>query len=189
MNILKNTTIIVMVSLSVAISQTLSAAEVRKISPEVLLDSSPNKVWRVSVLCAEIDEARFIERAGETGKWCAKELPTACSRKKVKIAKKVCGTHFERNVAKYRASQGDAAEEIVNQGQQSTASDTGALVAGIEASESEIGELPVDSEVRDKGPTLTQEILEIEEEKVRLQKKKLELERLKLELEKQKQTQ
>ena len=184
-------------SLAVFSALSVSAAEVRKISPEVLLDGYSNKVWSVSVVCAEIDDARFIERVGDSGKWCARDLPTTCSNKKVKVAKKVCGTHFERSVAKYRASQGDGEDAVASE-----ITETEALVeaqdiapteltADIEAelktSAREAKQSQYDSSESDLRIAMTKEMLEIEEEKSRLRKKKLELELMKLELEKQKQ--
>lgn len=186
-----------LMSIVVFTTHNVSGAEVRKISPEVLLDGYSNKVWSVSVVCAEIDDARFIERVGDSGKWCARDLPTTCSNKKVKVAKKVCGTHFERSVAKYRASQSDTSVEVrteiakvepAKEPQDTAPSD---LVADVDVelktSAPEVKQPQVDSPETDTRIAMTKEMLEIEEEKIRLQKKKLELELMKLELEKQKQ--
>ncbi len=82
-----------------------NAAEVRSISREVATDFDGDKILTVYVKCAGVTEERSLERLGENAKWCAEDLPTMCARKKVKVARKVCGTHFERLVNEYRLAK------------------------------------------------------------------------------------
>lgn len=85
-----------------------SAAEVRSISREVKSAFDGTPVWTVYIECAGVTEERAIERAQESKKWCAEDLPTMCARQKVKIAKKVCGTHYERLVSEFRVEKAKA---------------------------------------------------------------------------------
>jgi len=84
------------------ISGVVNAAEVRSISREVKSEIDGEVTWTVYITCAEIDEDRAIERVGSRGKWCSEDLPSMCGRKKVTVASKVCGTHFERLQDEYR---------------------------------------------------------------------------------------
>jgi len=87
------------------LSPILHSAEVRSISREVKSELDNEVVWTVYVKCAGITEERSIERTGNSRKWCAEDLPSMCSREKVKVAKRVCGTHFERLVSEYRVEK------------------------------------------------------------------------------------
>ena len=167
--------------------QTTMAAEVRKISPEVLGNEN---VWSVSVSCAEIDQPRVIERQGESGKWCAKELPTACSSRKLSVAKKVCGTHFERNIAKYQQTL-NKVDTVAIQEQKEPEIEVSVpdVEKVLEPVVETIAEIQTDTVATRIEPEedayfdLNKEILEIEEQKLLLREKRLELERKKLELE------
>ncbi|GHA04729.1 hypothetical protein GCM10008090_12700 [Arenicella chitinivorans] len=81
------------------------AAEVRSISREVKSELDGETIWTVHVKCAGISEERSIERTDSSRKWCSEDLPTMCSRKKVKAANNVCGSHFERLVGEYRVEK------------------------------------------------------------------------------------
>jgi len=85
-----------------------NAAEVRSLSREVKSAFDGDVVWTVYIECAGVTEERAIERAQDSRKWCAEDLPTMCSRQKVKVAKKVCGTHYERLVSEYRVEKAKA---------------------------------------------------------------------------------
>ncbi len=81
------------------------AAEVRSISREVKNEFDGEVSWTVYIKCAGVTEERAIERNGKKAKWCAEDLPTLCSKQKVKAANRVCGTHFERLVSEYRVEK------------------------------------------------------------------------------------
>lgn len=82
-----------------------NAAEVRSISREVKSELDGETIWTVYVKCAGVSEERSIERNDGSRKWCSEDLPTMCSRKKVKAANNVCGSHFERLVGEYRVEK------------------------------------------------------------------------------------
>ncbi len=185
-------------------SQWLSAAEVRKISPEIRHERISESLWSVNVVCADVEQIRVIERIGNKGQWCAKDLPGACSMRKVKAAKKVCGTHFERRVAEYRQQQdtvvatqpteasGDSSETI-NSEEQIRA------IAAQADREAELVQEPIEileeSEVANNvdasladstevSTALTNEMIAIEQEKIILAEKQLKLKLMELELKK-----
>ncbi len=91
-----------------------NAAEVRSISREVKSNFDDETVWTVYVKCAGVTEERALEKLGSSRKWCAEDLPTMCGRNKVKVASKVCGTHYERLVSEYRLEM--AEQEAANTG-------------------------------------------------------------------------
>lgn len=103
------------------------SAEVRSISREVKSSIEGENVWTVYVKCADESDERAIERTDSSPKWCSEDLPSLCSRQKVKVAKRVCGTHFERLVSEYRverakqeaiaADQANAKKELSGTGQ------------------------------------------------------------------------
>ncbi len=93
------------VILAVLVSSVANAAEVRSISREVKSEFDGETIWTVYVKCAGVSEERAIERSDSNTKWCAEDLPEMCGRKKVKLAKKVCGTHFERLASEYRVEK------------------------------------------------------------------------------------
>jgi len=72
----------------------INAAEVRSISREIRVEGATTPSWYVNVKCAGIEDFRVIERVGNRGKWCSSTFPNVCLKQKVKLASKVCGTHF-----------------------------------------------------------------------------------------------
>jgi len=177
-------------SLIAIAAQATMAAEVRKISPEALGDGN---VWSISVSCAEIDQPRIIERQGESGDWCAKELPTACSSRKLSVAKKVCGTHFERNIAKYQESLNEV-DAIVVEEQEAPKIEVPPpvpekVLEPVVETTAEIQPEAIEASIEpeeDANLGLSKEMLEIEEQRLLLRERQLELERKKLELEESK---
>lgn len=79
-------------------SRVINAAEVRSISREIPVNGATIPSWDVNVECAGVEDTRVIQRIGKAGKWCSTDLPDVCGRKKVKMAKKVCGTHFGKRI-------------------------------------------------------------------------------------------
>ena len=89
-----------MVQLSVA-----DAAEVRSISREIVQKINGKPLLKVRVSCAEVEKSRLIVQVKRSGPWCSADLPSACSKQKLKAAKTVCGTHFSRTLDEYIASK------------------------------------------------------------------------------------
>lgn len=91
----------------VQLSET-DAAEVRSISREIVQKVNGKPLLKVRVSCAEVERPRLIVQAKRSGPWCSADLPTACSKQKLKAAKAVCGTHFSRTLNEYIASKSEA---------------------------------------------------------------------------------
>jgi len=124
-----------------------------------------------------------IERAGKSGKWCSSELPTLCTNRKVKTAKKVCGTHFERLLAEYReetsgVTNTELAQELPMIEEKAHKPQTKSTETLSQVAKDAVVEI-----VEEPDP-LAQEILEIEKQRVLIEEKKRRLNARKLELEK-----
>ena len=98
MKLIKIIVMLVFVATTAFESRVINAAEVRSISREIPVNGATTPSWDVNVECAGVEDTRVIQRIGKAGKWCSIDLPDVCGRKKVKVAKKVCGTHFGKRI-------------------------------------------------------------------------------------------
>lgn len=139
----------------------IHAAEVRSISREIPVNGATIPSWEVNVECAGVEETRRIHRVGKTGKWCSADFKEVCYRKKIKIADKVCGTHFGKRI--------DALSEI------SSANDE--PFEKIQAVEEVQLELETDG--------MTQEILDLEQQQILIEEQRIQLKLKEFQLKKQ----
>lgn len=140
-------------------SSNINAAEVRSISREIPMDGATTPSWEVSVECAGVTEKRIIQRVGKSGKWCSADFSEVCLRKKVKIAKKVCGTHFGKRLES--SIQGDL-------GQQKRPDKV--------MPETKLtNEEPIDSMLDSESGAISQKMIDIEQQKILIEQKRLEL--------------
>ena len=132
----------------------------------------------VQVSCAEVELERQIQRVGKSGKWCSKELSNVCSIKKVKAAKKVCGTHFGRRLAEYyKANNVDPVEQVAQSSVKQNTSEppsnelTKASVANLDATVAD-----AENSQDAQSVELSREMLEIRKQKLLIEERKRQLE-------------
>lgn len=186
MNIVRRLVMVILASTSILSAQTAYAAEVRSISREIEVEGASEPTLLVRVSCAEVTLEREIQRVGKSGKWCSKELSDTCSIKKVKAAKKVCGTHFGRRLAEYRKANTVAGEQVADTLEESVSEQAvDANSSEASAANLEVATVAVENDQDDQSLELSREMLEIRKQKILIEERKLELELKEIELREQ----
>ncbi len=132
MKTIKPTFAITILLISSAWFSTVTAAEVRSISREIVQKINGKSSLKVKVTCAEVSEARVILQQKRSGPWCSADLPSACAKQKIKAAAKVCGTHFQNAINEYQVKQQNAhADKVAGETKSQTGIATEVQIASV----------------------------------------------------------